>query len=157
MFLSCMFGVWLSVGKHLLFLILATVLMYTYKVRNACIFTSHMADCTLFWSGVTLVVCWACCPAWCSVVGSILLWGEFFPIEGIFPLELTWVLTPFPQSAFGLEYKPRSSLCIHAFHRTDSKDRDIYVLDGWMPATRTHPACTTREDGMWLPGRVAYV
>ena len=25
-----------------------------------------------------LVVCWVRCPAWCSVVGSILLWGEFF-------------------------------------------------------------------------------
>ena len=31
-----------------------------------------------------------------SVVGSILLWGHF-PVEGIFPLELTWVQTPFPQ------------------------------------------------------------
>ena len=30
-----------------------------------------------------------------SVAGSILLWGHF-PIEGIFPLELTWVPTPFP-------------------------------------------------------------
>ena len=28
------------------------------------------------------------------------------------------------------EYKPRSSLCIHAFHRTDSKDPDVHVLDG---------------------------
>ena len=28
--------------------------------------------------------------------GSILLWGHF-PEEGIFPLELTWVQTPFPQ------------------------------------------------------------
>ena len=25
-----------------------------------------------------LVVCWARCPSWCSFVGSILLWGEFF-------------------------------------------------------------------------------
>ena len=31
-----------------------------------------------------------------SVAGSILLWGHF-PVEGIFPLELTWVETPFPQ------------------------------------------------------------
>ena len=32
-----------------------------------------------------------------SVAGSILLWGHF-PVEGIFfPLELTWVPTPFPQ------------------------------------------------------------
>ena len=34
-----------------------------------------------------------------SVAGSILLWGHF-PVEGIFPLELTWVQTPFPQKLF---------------------------------------------------------
>ena len=34
-----------------------------------------------------------------SVTGSILLWGNF-PVEGIFPLELTWVQTPFPQKLF---------------------------------------------------------
>ena len=31
-----------------------------------------------------------------GIAGSILLWGNF-PVEGIFPLELTWVQTPFPQ------------------------------------------------------------
>ena len=90
---------------------------------------------------------WARCH---SVAGSILLWGHF-PVEGIFPLELTWLQTPFPQNSFGWEYKPRSSLCIHAFHRTDSKESwrscprrspDVHVLDGWMPATKTHPART---------------
>ena len=35
-----------------------------------------------------------------SVAGSILLWGTF-SVEGIFPLELTWVQTPFPQNSFG--------------------------------------------------------
>ena len=34
-----------------------------------------------------------------SVAGSILLWGNF-PVEGIFPLELTWVQTPFPKKLF---------------------------------------------------------
>ena len=33
----------------------------------------------------------------------------------------------------------------------DSKDPDMHVLDRWMPATKTHPACTILEDGMWLP------
>ena len=56
-----------------------------------------------------------------------------------------------PKNSFGWEYKPRSSLCTHAFHRMDSKDPDIHVLDGWMPATKTHPARTIHEDGMWLP------
>ena len=90
---------------------------------------------------------WACCH---SVAASILLWGHF-PVEGIFPLELTWVQTPFAQNSFGWEYKPRSSLCTHAFHRMDSKDPDVHVLDRWMPATKTHPARTIHEDGMWLP------
>ena len=40
---------------------------------------------------------WARCQ---SVAGSILLWGHF-PEEGIFPLELTWVQTPFSQNSFG--------------------------------------------------------
>ena len=34
-----------------------------------------------------------------SVAGSILLWGHF-PVEGIFPLGLTWVQTPFPPKLF---------------------------------------------------------
>ena len=75
-----------------------------------------------------------------------------FSVEGIFPLELTWFLKLHsPTNSFGWEYKPRSSLCIHAFHRTDSKDPDGHVLDGWMPATKTHPARTIHEDGIWLP------
>ena len=47
---------------------------------------------------------------------------RIFPVEGIFPLELSWLLTPFPPNSFGREYKLRSSLCIHAFNCTDSKD-----------------------------------
>ena len=86
-----------------------------------------------------------------SVAGSILLWGHFL-VETIFPLELTWVQAPFPpKNSFGWEYKPRSSLCTHAFHCTDSKDPDVHVLDGWMPATKPHPARTIHKDGMWLP------
>ena len=79
----------------------------------------------------SLVVCWAHCPAWRSVVGSILLWGEFFPI-------------PIPKNSYGQEYKPRSSLCTHAFHP------HIHVLDMWMQATKTHPASTIYEARMWL-------
>ena len=69
------------------------------------------------WSGAGIaqsVVCWARCPAWCSS------WVRSFsepPVGGIFPLELTWVLTPFPKNYFGWKYKPRSSLCTHAFHQ----------------------------------------
>ena len=43
-------------------------------------------------------------------------------------------------------------VCVHMhFHCKDSKDLDIYVLDEWMSATKTHPACTFHQDGMWLP------
>ena len=44
---------------------------------------------------------------------------RILPVAGIFPSELTRVLTPFLKNSFGWEYKPRSSLCTHAFHRTD--------------------------------------
>ena len=33
----------------------------------------------------SLVVCWARCPAWCSIMGLILLWEEFFWLRGFFP------------------------------------------------------------------------
>ena len=76
---------------------------------------------------------------------------RIFPVEGIFPLELTWVLTPFPKKSFGQEYKTRPSLCTQAFHHTDSWDPDIHALVLLMPVTKTHPACTIHKDGMWLP------
>ena len=40
-------------------------------------------------------------------------------------------------SSFRWEYRPRSSLCTHAFHDMNSKKPDIHVLDGWMRATKT--------------------
>ena len=55
-----------------------------------------------------------------------------------------------PQNSFGWEYKPRSSLCTHTFHHTDSKDLDIYVLDGRVSTSNENPACKIHEDGMWL-------
>ena len=55
--------------------------------------------------------------------------GKFFPVEGIFSLELSWVLTPLPKTLLN-ESIMRSSLCTHAFHGTDSKDPEIHVLDG---------------------------
>ena len=47
-----------------------------------------------------------------SVAGSILLWGHF-PVEGIFPLELTWVQTPFPQKTPSDESVNRGLVCAH--------------------------------------------
>ena len=67
------------------------------------------------------VVCWAYCPAWGSVTSLI---SSEPPVEGI-----TWVLTPFPQTSFGREYKPRSSLCKHALNCMDKNNPDIHVLD----------------------------
>ena len=59
-----------------------------------------------------------------------------------------------PQNSFGWEYKLRSSLCKHAFHRTDSKDPDVHVLDGWMPATKKHTqhAPSTKTECDYLNG-----
>ena len=98
----------------------------------------------------SLVVCWARCPVWCNIVGGFdPPLRRIFPAEGILPLELTWVLTPFSKKLFWI--KPRSSLYTHAFNHTHSKDPDIHVLGRWMPATKTHQACTMHKDGMWLP------
>ena len=84
------------------------------------------------WCGAGIaqsVVCWARCPAWCA----LRVWfSSELPVGGIFPLELTWVLTPFPKNFFGWEYKLKSSLCTQAFHHTDSKGPDIHVQDRWI-------------------------
>ena len=91
---------------------------------------------------------WACCPQRSGFDPPL----ETFSGRGDFSLGVNMGSNSIPpKNSFGWEYKPRSSLCTHAFHRTDSKDPDIHVLDGWMPATKTHPACTIHEDGMWLP------
>ena len=47
-----------------------------------------------------------------------------------------------------LDESINQGLSTHAFHRMDSKDSDVHVLDGRMPATKTHPARTIHEDGM---------
>ena len=141
----CHFRAWLSNLIYWWHLMVGSVLFWPLLLQV------HMSWLTIFGQNSSLVVCWACCSSWCSVMGLILLWGEFFPLDWIFPLELTWLLTPFTKNSFRWEYTPRSSLCTHAFHGTDSKDPDIHILDGWMPAAKTHPACTIHEDGMWLP------
>ena len=65
-------------------------------------------------------------------------------------------------NSFGWEYKLRSSLCMLAFHRTDSKHTDTDDQDGSMPATKKHSTCTVYENmekktknknGTWLPLR----
>ena len=47
-----------------------------------------------------------------SVTGSILLWGNF-PVEGIFPLELSGVQTPFPKKTASDESINRGLVCAH--------------------------------------------
>ena len=49
-------------------------------------------------------------------MGSILLRRYFFPVEGIFPLELAWVLTtppPPPPQKIKIKKKPSSDECIY--------------------------------------------
>ena len=47
-----------------------------------------------------------------SIADSILLWGNF-PVEGIFPLELTWVQTPCPQKTLSDESINLGLVCAH--------------------------------------------
>ena len=69
---------------------------------------------------------------------------EFNPpeplVEGIFAMELTWVLTLFPKTLLD-ESINQGLVCAHMHSTTQThKDPDIHVLDGWMQATKTHPA-----------------
>ena len=93
-------------------------------------------------------MCWAHCPAWCNIMGWTLLWASG---RGDFFLGVNKGSDSIPWNSFCWEYKPRSSLCTHAFHRRDSKDPDIHVLYWWMPVIKTNPACTTHEHRVWLP------
>ena len=90
-------------------------------------------------------VCWAWYALY-SITGST---STEPPVKSIFPLELTWVLIPFPKT-FGWEYKLRSRLCTYAFHHMVSKDPDIHVPDGWIPATKT-PCRHHPRRRKWLP------
>ena len=88
-------------------------------------------------------------------------WQVHSPMDQLSCHFWTWVLTPFPQDSFGLEFKPRCSLCTHAFHHTDSKDPDICVLDGWMLATKHNQLArfTKREHDYlygWMIKTVTY-
>ena len=49
------------------------------------------------WAGIAQLIVFGLAVH--SVAGSIPLWGNF-PVQGIFPLELSWVQTPFPQKLF---------------------------------------------------------
>ena len=53
------------------------------------------------------VVCWACCPEWCSAVDSIRLWASG---GGDFSLGLNMDYDSIRQKLFGIKYKPRSGL-----------------------------------------------
>ena len=91
-----------------------------------------------------LVVCWVCYPAWCSVVGLIFLWAS-----GRWDVSLGFNMGsgPFSPKTLPNETINQGSLCTHAFHRTDSYDPDIHVLDGWMPATKhTQHAPSTKTE-----------
>ena len=110
----------------------------------------EVTQCVEYLSGCRNSSLVVCCLMQCRRFDT--LPGRIFLVEKIFPLELTWVLTPVPRTLSD-ESINRGLVCahMHSIARTDSKDREIHVLDGCIPATKTHPACTTHEDGMGLP------
>ena len=69
---------------------------------------------------------------YCKCLFQFVLWGDF-------SLRVIMGSDSIPPNSFGWEYRPRSSLCTHAFHHTDSKDPDIHVLDVWMPVKKITP------------------
>ena len=89
-----------------------------------------------------LVVYWAHCPDWCSIVGLILIWGEFFQQRGFSPWSKLGFWLHSPKTLSDENINQKSSLCTYAFHYTDAKSPDVHVLDGWLPKQK-HPACIT--------------
>ena len=99
---------------------------------------------------------------WNSSVGNVLGWLSCvmqrcgvdpplsFQQRGFFPWSWLWFWLHSPKTLSN-EGINRGLVYGQAFHHMDSKDPDIHVLDRWIPATKTHLACTIHEDGMWLP------
>ena len=94
------------------------------------------------------VVCWTRCPVWCSIVGSILRWASG---RGDFSLGVNMGSDSISQKLLD-ESINRDLVCAHMhFIMWTQKDPDIHVLNGWMLVTKTQPACTSHENGLWLP------
>ena len=92
-----------------------------------------------------LVVCWAHCPACCSVMGVIHLYGEFSG-RGYFSLGVSMRSYSIPPKLFRIKvWSVDTCIPSHIL-----KGPDIRVLDGWMLVTKTYPAYTIHENGMWL-------
>ena len=93
------------------------------------------------------VVCWLAALPDAGFVGSVLFWASS---RVGFSLGVSMVSDTIPPKLFWMRlYSPRSSLFTHTFHYTDFWDSDIHVLDGWMPATKTHSTLhhPRRRDG----------
>ena len=75
-----------------------------------------------------LVVCWGRCPACCSVVDSVLLWGEFFSGRGDFSLGVNMGSDSIPPKTLSDENVNRSLVCTHM--HSIARTPDIHVLDG---------------------------
>ena len=71
-----------------------------------------LTTCTYFGSHNSSVVCWAQCLAWCSAMGSKLLWGEFFSGRGDFSLEVSMGSDSNSPKRFRMRVQTGSSLCI---------------------------------------------
>ena len=108
-----------------------------------------------------------------SIAGSILFWGNF-PVEGIFPLELTWVQTPFPQKTLSDESINRGLVCAHMhfiaqtqkiltfmsltgecrqqkhIQHAPSTKTECYYLNGWIKkrshTQKSHPKMVNLRD-----------
>ena len=76
--------------------------------------------------------------------------GRFFLVEGIFPLELTWVLTPFPQNSWMRVWTEVQS--VHTRIPSHGLKRSWHSCPRRVNAgNKNTPACTIHEDEMWLP------
>ena len=70
------------------------------------------------------------------------------PVDAIFPLELTWVLTPFSKTLSDKSIN-RVLVCAHMNSVARiQKTLSFMSCTGECRQQKTHPACTILEDGM---------
>ena len=88
-----------------------------------------------------------------SVAGSILLWGHF-QLREFFPLELTWVQTPFPQKTPSDESINRGLVC--AYMHFIARTQKILTFMSWTGECRqqkhTQHAPSTKTECDYLNG-----
>ena len=93
-------------------------------------------------------MCWAHCPAWCSVVGSILLWGDFFYRREDFSFAVNMGSDSIPPKLFSDESINRDLVCAHIHSIARTQKILIFMFqtaESWQQKHTQHAPSTKTE------------